>query len=129
MTTEISLSGLRVLVVEDEALIAMLLEDYLSELGCTTVGPASNTADARRLIDNDTIDLALLDLNLGRGEKSFDLAAELANRSVPFAFAFGADSLSLEDSFRSRPVLQKPFRLADLQRILVKLAAARVGEV
>jgi CheY-like chemotaxis protein len=124
MTSDASLSGLRVLVVEDEALIAMLLEDYLGEFGCTIVGPASNLAEGRRLIEGGGIDVALLDLNLGRGEKSYDLAVELATRSVPFAFVFGADSQSLQDPFRIRPVLQKPFGLADLERTLTQLATA-----
>jgi len=124
MTSDISLSNLRVLVVEDEALIAMLLEDYLGEFGATIVGPASNLVDGHRLIESGGFDVALLDLNLGRGVTSYDLATELANRSVPFAFAFGADSYSLQDPFKSRPVLQKPFALADLERTLKELVAA-----
>ena len=102
MTSDISLSGLRVLVIEDEALIAMVLEDYLGEFGCTIIGPASNIADGYRLIESGGVDVALLDLNLGRGITSFELATgagavarfHLPSHSAPIASRCGIRSKS-----------------------------------
>jgi CheY-like chemotaxis protein len=119
------LSGLRVLVVEDEALITMLIEDMLDELGCRVVGPAETIAEALSLIDVATIDVALLDLNLGHGETTYDLAGRLGCRKVPFAFVTGVDALSLHDPYKTSPTLGKPFRLADLERVLTHLVRSR----
>ena len=125
MSDRPTLSGLRVLVVEDDPLIAMLIEDLLTELGYQVVGPAATVAEALGLIDDEAIDLALLDLNLVRGETSYRLAAPLAARGVPFAFATGLDVLSLPDPYKSSPTLQKPFRTDQLERLLIDLAASR----
>jgi CheY-like chemotaxis protein len=119
------LSGLRVLVVEDEALITMLLEDMLDEFGCQVVGPAATIAEALSLIEVAMIDVALLDLNLGRGETTYDLAGRLGRRKVPFAFVTGIDAQAMQDPYKNSPTLGKPFRLGDLERVLTHLVRSR----
>ena len=80
--------GLRVLIVEDEVLISMLLEEILGELGCEVVGTPSTVAAALDIIDRTALDAATLDLNLA-GEDSDPVAVALAARGTPFVFATG----------------------------------------
>ncbi len=117
-----TLSSLRVLVVEDEALVSMLVEDMLSDLGCTVVGPAAEIEEALRLAGSAEIDAALLDVNLG-GRPIFPVADTLKSRGVPFAFASGYGEAGLSDEHRGAAVLQKPFREADLKRVLEGLVS------
>ncbi|ENZ80920.1 MULTISPECIES: response regulator [Caulobacter] len=118
-----TLSSLKVLVVEDEALVSMLVEDMLTDLGCAIVGPAAEIEEALRLAGSADIDAALLDVNLG-GRPIFPVADALKARGVPFAFASGYGEAGLSDDHRGAAVLQKPFREADLRRVLEGL----VGE-
>jgi CheY-like chemotaxis protein len=118
-----TLSSLKVLVVEDEALVSMLVEDMLTDLGCAIVGPAAEIEEALRLANSADIDAALLDVNLG-GRPIFPVADALKARGVPFAFASGYGEAGLSDDHRGAAVLQKPFREADLRRVLEGL----VGE-
>jgi len=117
------LDGLRVLVVEDEMMVSMLIEDMLGELGCTVIGPASRLDEAIALVKESEIDCAVLDVNLG-GQPIFPLADLLRERGAPFAFATGYGDAGLRDVDRGSPVLQKPFREGDLARILTELQAA-----
>lgn len=110
------LAGLRVLVVEDDAMLAMALEMALSDLGCEVVGLASNLADAAPLATQAAIDGAILDVNLA-GEKVYPIADILAARHIPFVFATGYGSAGLRDCDQSRPVLQKPYQIGHLTRI------------
>lgn len=114
------LDGLRVLVVEDEMMVSMLIEDMLGDLGCLVVGPASRIEDALVLVDSAAIDCAVLDVNLG-GQPIFPLADILRERGAPFAFATGYGDAGLRESDRGTPVLQKPFREIDLARVLGEL--------
>lgn len=107
-------AGLRVMVLEDEAVIAMLLGDMLEDLGCEVVGPAATSRDALSLIAAAPPDMALLDVNLSRGESSYEVAAALADRSVPFVFVTGHGPGGLRPEFRDHPTLQKPFHRAAL---------------
>lgn len=118
-----TLSSLKVLVVEDEALVSMLVEDMLTDLGCAIVGPAAEIEEALRLAGSADIDAALLDVNLG-GRPIFPVADALKARGVPFAFASGYGEAGLSDEHRGAAVLQKPFGEADLRRVLEGL----VGE-
>ena len=118
-----TLSSLKVLVVEDEALVSMLVEDMLTDLGYAIVGPAAEIEEALRLAGSADIDAALLDVNLG-GRPIFPVADALKARGVPFAFASGYGEAGLSDDHRGAAVLQKPFREADLRRVLEGL----VGE-
>jgi CheY-like chemotaxis protein len=117
------LDGLRVLVVEDEMMVSMLIEDMLGELGCLVVGPASRLDEAMALAKEADIDCAVLDVNLG-GQPIFPLADLLRERGAPFAFATGYGDAGLRDVDRGSPVLQKPFREGDLARVLTELQAA-----
>jgi CheY-like chemotaxis protein len=117
------LKGLRVLVVEDEMMVSMLIEDMLGELGCQVVGPASRLDEAMALARDVDIDCAVLDVNLG-GQPIFPLADLLRERGQPFAFATGYGDAGLRDVDRGSPVLQKPFREGDLARVLGELQAA-----
>ena len=117
------LAGLRVLVVEDEMMVSMLIEDMLHDLGCTVVGPASRLEDAIALVESAELDCAVLDVNLG-GQPIFPLADLLRQRGAPFAFATGYGDAGLRDADKGSPVLLKPFREVDLARILLDLRAA-----
>ena len=117
MNDNSTLNGLKVLVVEDEMLVSMLVEDMLSDLGCTVVGPAAELEEAMSLAQNAEIDLALLDVNLG-GRPIFPVADTLKARGVPFAFASGYGEAGLSEDHRGAAVLQKPFREADLAKAL-----------
>lgn len=122
MTDVAKLQGLKVLVVEDEMMVSMLIEDMLSDLGCTVVGPASRIEEAFELAKSAEIDCAVLDVNLG-GQPIFPLADVLREKGAPFAFATGYGDAGLRDVDKGTPVLQKPFRESDLARILGELHA------
>jgi CheY-like chemotaxis protein len=112
------LTGRRILVVEDELMIAMLVEDMLTDLGCSVVGPAHALADALALARSEPgIDAALLDVNLG-GQPVFAVADALREMGVPAIFSTGYGDAGLRDVDRGAPVLQKPFRAGDLARAL-----------
>lgn len=116
-------AGLRVLVLEDEMLVALLIEDMLAEFGCVVVGPASSVPDALARVEAEAIDAALLDLNLSDGS-GYTVADVLVSRAIPFAFLTGYGRAALRDPYRNRPILQKPFQMAALGRMLATLAAA-----
>lgn len=118
MDTTKTFSGRRILVVEDELMIAMLVEDMLADLGCVVVGPAHTLAAALELAQGDTrIDAALLDVNLG-GQPAFPIADALRARGVATIFCTGYGQTGLRDVDRGAPVLQKPFRTIDLSDAL-----------
>jgi len=125
------LAGLHVLLVEDEALVAMMLEDMLGDLGCTVVGPAARLEDAQRLLDKEEIDAAVLDINLA-GEKVFPVADRLDSNHVPFVFASGYGEAGLDQRHKTHKVLQKPYSLAALRQALaqevMRSAAGRGSE-
>ena len=111
------LSNCKVLVVEDEMMIAMLIEDMLDEFGCKTVGPATNVPRALELISMEQMEVAVLDLNLD-GNDTYAIADALRQKCVPFIFATGYGSTGVRDQYRDRPVLQKPFQSRDLESAL-----------
>jgi CheY-like chemotaxis protein len=123
MTDTAKLAGLRVLVVEDEMMVSMLIEDMLSDLGCIVVGPAARLDEALELARTSEIDCAVLDVNLGC-QPIFPVADLLRERGRPFAFATGYGDAGLRDADKGTPVLQKPFREGDLARVLRDLRAA-----
>ncbi|MEO8813456.1 MAG: response regulator [Caulobacteraceae bacterium] len=112
------LEGLRILVVEDEAMIAMLMEDMLADLGCVVIGPAYSLESAMEMAAAPmAIDAAVLDVNLG-GKSSFDVADALKARGVPAIFSTGYGESGLRAVDDGAQVLQKPFRAGDLERAL-----------
>lgn len=119
------LSGRRVLVIEDEMLVAMLLEDMLADLGCRVVGPAARVDQALALIESaGSLDAAVLDVNLN-GQKSYSVADSLVARSLPFAFATGYGPASLMNGYHRFPLLQKPFKLSQLKDVLLQLCTEK----
>lgn len=112
------LAGRRVLLVEDEAMIALLLEDMLGDLGCEVVGPAYALAPAMALAAGEApIDAAILDINLA-GLPAFEVADALRAKGVPIVFSSGYGETGLREVDRGDPVLGKPFRLEDLAAAL-----------
>jgi CheY-like chemotaxis protein len=112
VTTEFE--GRRVLLVEDETMIAMLLQDLLGDLGCEVVGPAYALDPALELAaGDDAIDVAILDVNLA-GRPVFALADALRGRGVPMVFSTGYGSGGLREIDRDVPVLGKPFQTREL---------------
>jgi CheY-like chemotaxis protein len=121
------LSGLRLLVVEDEALVAMQLEDMLGELGCVVVDVAGTVSRGVALAADAEVRLdgAILDVNLG-GEKVYPVAERLAERGVPFVFCTGYGLSGISGEFAHVPTLAKPYDAKELRDLLVSgLAAAR----
>jgi CheY-like chemotaxis protein len=110
-------SGLRVMLVEDESLIAMLLEDMLGELGHVLVGPYGDLEKAIHAASTETVDVAILDVNINGGD-TYPIADVLACRNIPFAFSTGYNRSSLPLQYRGGLVLQKPFRIQDLRKVL-----------
>lgn len=108
------LAGCRVLVVEDEALVAMMIEDVLQDLGCIIIGPASRLETAFRLANDEAPDIALLDVSV-TGGKIFPVADMLLERGVPFALASGYGNWALPENLRNQPRLTKPFTPAQLK--------------
>ncbi|MEA1672679.1 response regulator [Nitrospirillum sp. BR 11163] len=112
--------GLRVLVVDDEAMVAMMMEQALLDLGATVVGPVGTLPQALDLARAGGIDCAILDVNL-QGAPIYPVADLLAKAGVPFVFLTGYDRVTLDDRYQGTPVLQKPVRLSDLERALLGL--------
>jgi CheY-like chemotaxis protein len=103
------LTGRTVLVVEDESLVAMLLETILEDMGCTPVGPASTVEEGLALAaDAGQLDAALLDVNVA-GRQVFPIAEALKARGVPFVFSTGYGEGGLPDAWRGHATVQKPF--------------------
>lgn len=107
----------RVLVVEDEAMVAMMLEDMLVDLGCEIVGPAASLQAGLQLARTAAFDAAVLDVNLA-GDKAFPIADVLAERGIPFVYATGYGRAGLRSEDAARLVVQKPYSLQDLERNL-----------
>jgi DNA-binding response OmpR family regulator len=114
----------RILVVEDEMLIGMLLEDMLTDMGHEVAAIVPRLKDALAAVDRESFDLAVLDVHL-HGESAFPVADALIAKGVPFIFATGYGERGLPESYRGRPVLQKPFARDDLERLLKTLGPSR----
>jgi CheY-like chemotaxis protein len=118
----VALQGAKILLVEDEALVAMLLEDMLADEGCEVVATAPRLTEALSYAQSLEFDLAILDLNLA-GENTFPVAEALSARKKPFVFATGYGAGGLPSEWRDRPTLQKPFTATDVSRVLGELLA------
>lgn len=118
-----AMSAKRILVVEDSVMVVMLIESVLTELGWTVVGPASRVKEALELVETESFDGVLLDLNLN-GEMTWDIAAILQDKGVPFIFSTGYDGSSfLPDRFAHQQVLNKPFGPDQIEHELDRLFA------
>lgn len=109
-----------ILLLEDETMIQMLIEDFITDLGYTVI-PTSNLDEAVSAFETQEFDFALLDINLGDGTDSFPLAHRLYDAGKPFAFMSGYSSQSIE-GFDHVPKLAKPIHFALLTKTLEKLA-------
>jgi DNA-binding response OmpR family regulator len=118
--------GMNILIVEDETMVAMLVEDMLLDLGHTPVGPASNIASAMAIIDSQTFDAALLDINLGSGEKAFPIADRLTEMGIPYALVSGYDPKGIE-GYDHAAKLQKPFSMVSLASTVETLVKQASG--
>jgi DNA-binding response OmpR family regulator len=112
-----SLKGVRVLVVEDEYLVAIMLEEMLESAGCIVMGPIPRLQEALDAVDHQDYDVALLDVNLA-GERIDPVADALSERDVPFMFVTGYGASALPREYAERPHIGKPFRIAELLGML-----------
>ncbi|NEJ73414.1 response regulator [Rhizobium phaseoli] len=112
-------SGIKVLIVEDEGLVALMIEDMLQDLGCEVIASVARVSEASGIAATAEINLAVLDINLA-GQPSFPVAEILRDRGVPFIFSTGYGREGLPHQFTGSPVLGKPFSASDLQRTMAK---------
>jgi DNA-binding response OmpR family regulator len=122
MTAE--LEGVKVLVVEDEFLVASLIEEMLQSAGCVVSGPIPRVAEALTAVDRETYDAAVLDVNLG-SERIDPVADVLSGRNIPFMFVTGYNTGALPGDHAQRPRLCKPFKMAELLDALTTLVGSR----
>lgn len=119
------MSGPRnILIVEDEPLIAMMLEDFLETLDRGVAGTADSVATALKLVEAGGIDAAIMDINLRGGETSWPVADALAARGIPFVLATGGAGDMIAEAHRDRPILYKPFTMDSVEKALGGLVAA-----
>jgi DNA-binding response OmpR family regulator len=123
-TGESGLQGLRVLVVEDVFSMALVMENTLTALGCTVVGPVARLDDARRLALAEPLDGALLDVNLN-GEAVYPVADELQARGVPLIFVTGYSAGALPEGYRKLPRVVKPFDMRALVQLMSEIFGRR----
>jgi CheY-like chemotaxis protein len=109
--------AMRILVVEDELMIRMLLEDMLGELGHTVAAEAARIEEALEAAKNADFDIAILDVNLN-GQPISPVADALVARGMPFVFATGYGERGLPEPYRDRPTLKKPFQMDGLKQML-----------
>jgi CheY-like chemotaxis protein len=112
----------RVLVIEDEILISMLLEDMLTELGHEVAGVVPRVGEALTAVQDDAFDIAIVDVHL-HGQSAYPVADALIERGRPFVFATGYGERGLPEKYRRHPILTKPFARDDLERVLNTLKA------
>lgn len=123
MTQQVSeLKAKRILIVEDEVLLAMHLEDLLIEMGHEVVGPAIRVPEALEFARQVDLDFAVLDVNVA-GSQSFPVADILLGRSIPFVFATGYGVEGFLERYRDHPTLRKPYEPRELQRAIERALA------
>lgn len=118
------LKGARVLLVEDQMIVAMEIEDMLRAAGCEVVGPVGTLQAAITLGHEEALDLAVLDVNLD-GDKVYRAAEELQARGIPFILATGYGESTLPEKWRDQPRLSKPFQREQLEQLLRSVAGRR----
>jgi DNA-binding response OmpR family regulator len=116
----LDLSGRRILILEDEAIISMVIEDVLTEAGCKDVVAAANVDQALEAANSGKFDLAILDINVA-GKSSFPVAEKLAAAGAPFMFVSGYGAAGITDKRLKAPVLGKPFTVTTLERAIERL--------
>jgi len=122
MTT--SASRRRILLAEDETIVAMMVEEMLAELGYDVAETVAQIDTARRAAEKGAFDMAILDVNLS-GQPIYPIAEILQSRRIPFIFATGYDSEGLEPRYAGTPRLQKPFEYEGLQAVMSRIFPAQ----
>jgi CheY-like chemotaxis protein len=119
---------IRLLLLEDEALVAMFIEDVLQDLGCEVVKVATSVRSALRFLaeEEESINAAILDVNLG-DETAYPVAAALNERGIPFAFATGYGTAGIREDFTAAPVITKPFGERALEDAVIELSGQVVA--
>jgi CheY-like chemotaxis protein len=124
LVTPEPLRGVNVLVVEDNGMLCCVLEETLRDAGCHVIGPHSRLRDAMQAVPSESIDIALLDLNL-KGELVSPLADELEHRGVPYLLTSAYPARDLPASLQAAPQLRKPYTDTDLLERLAALLPMR----
>lgn len=114
------LSGRRVLIVEDEMLVLLMIEDMLADLGCQSVTAAATVDQALAIVEAQILDAAILDMNLN-GTSSHPIATALDARGIPFIYSTGNTGRDARAGYLSRPMLKKPFKYEQLVQMLTDL--------
>jgi CheY-like chemotaxis protein len=122
------LSDRRVLVIEDEMLVLMMIEDMLADLGCKSISTAATVDKALALIAARDFDAAMLDMNLN-GRDSHSVAEALVAKGVPFIYSTGNGGPDVKEGYPDRPVLKKPFKYEDLVELLTRLVQSPAGAI
>jgi response regulator of citrate/malate metabolism len=119
-----ALAGLRVIIVEDEAMLALCLSEVIEDEGCVVAGMAETLADARMLVATANFDVAIIDLHL-HGEEADDLAASIALSGHAIIISTGSDASKVRAEFHKWPILRKPFTDAAIFSAIKAAAAVR----
>jgi CheY-like chemotaxis protein len=125
--SEIELCGIRVFVVEDEFAVLLMVEDILGMLGCKLAASASHIGPALEAARDGAFDVAVLDINIA-GDMVYPVAEVLATRKVPIVFSTGYGVAGVEEAWRVWPILQKPYRPADLGSALRQALTGRTAD-
>jgi DNA-binding response OmpR family regulator len=115
----------RIFLLEDEPLIAMMLQGWLEEMDCETIGPTHSVQSALDLLQGASLDGALLDVSLQDNKKCYPVASVLRDRRVPFAFLTGYAAEDIDVRFREAPVLCKPLEFEAFRATIAKLLSPR----
>lgn len=113
-----TLDGRRILIVEDEGMLAVEIEELLIRMGCIVIGPSNSISRAACLAQEENIDAAILDVNI-RGQKIYPVAEILQSCGIPFIFLTGYGNWSLPAGMRDTKILSKPFSVAELKACLL----------
>jgi CheY-like chemotaxis protein len=116
------MENLRIMVVEDEAIIGMLIEDVLNDMGCPNIDVFQSVQQALDYLRQNEPNYAILDINL-RGEQSYPVADDLIAKKIPFVFMSGYGAQGVAKDYATAPTLPKPFQAEDLERLLRKQLA------
>jgi CheY-like chemotaxis protein len=116
--------GRSILIVEDEPLIAMMLEDFLDSLGHRIVGSCETVADAMAMVEKGDFDVAIIDVQLKNGEKVWPVADRLADTGKPFVLATGGHVEPPPERHAGAPVLSKPYTIDAIEPALAEACSA-----